>query len=259
MKIIDTHAHLDHLENLKEALENASQAGVASIVAVSEDLASCQKNLEIKDAGIFPSPKIYIAMGIHPSHADESQLDECLDFVRERAEHLKAIGEIGLDFWYPWVKKNPVQKEVQKKVFCAFLGLAKELNLPVIIHSRGAWKECFDATQKMEINKAVFHWYSGPGDVLENILSKGYFISATPSLAYSPQCQEAIGQTPVEQILIETDSPVFFKNKATGEGFRAQPKDVFRTLRIISEKKEKEESEMLSILNDNAKRFFHLI
>lgn len=255
MKIIDTHAHLDHLENLDQSLENARQAGVEGIVAISMDLKSCQKNLELKQT--IKSPKIYLAMGMHPSEANLNDLLPCLELARQSVKHLHAIGEIGLDFWYKEVKKSQEKKDEQRKVFHSFLALSRDLNLPAIIHSRGAWQECLDITQEAGVKKAVFHWYSGPVDVLEKIMAQGYFVSASPSLATSPQSREAISVANIKQILIETDSPVYYRINET-EGFKSEPRDVFRTLKTFCQLKSIEEEKGLEILNENAKQFFNL-
>ena len=253
--IIDTHAHLDQLENLEEALHNAAQAGVEAVVVVSMNLESSQRNLEIKKK--YNKPKIYLAMGMHPELAHVQELDSSLKFIREHRRELTAIGEIGLDFWYKWVKKDQAKKDEQKEVFQRHLELAKEFDLPAIIHSRGAWRDCLDIAQRVGVKKAVFHWYSGPVDVLKDILAEGYFVSASPSLAYSPQSREAISHAPIERVLIETDSPVYF-TVVPGEGFRAEPKDVIMTLQAYCGLKNVKEEDALEIFNHNAKQFFNL-
>ena len=252
--MIDTHAHLDQLENIQEALREASIAGVKGIVAVSMDAASCQKNFEIKQKS--KSPEIYLAMGMHPSEADLQDLPQCIELIKGHQAQLKAVGEIGLDFWYKWVRKDQQKKDEQREVFRTLLKLAKELNLPAVIHSRGAWRECLETAKETGIKKAVFHWYSGPVDVLKEILDQGYFVSASPSLAYSPQSREAILESPIEQTLIETDCPVYFQGSETEPGFQAQPKDVFRTLKAYCALKNVREQETLKQFNGNAEEFF---
>ena len=207
MSIIDTHAHLDHIEDLDRALDNADTAGVDGIVTVSVDVASCRKNLEIKKS--TKRPDIYLAMGMHPSDVNLEDLDTCLELIRKERNELTAIGEIGLDFWYKWVRKDPEKKNAQRRAFRAFLELAKELHLPPVIHTRGTWRECFETVKAVAIEQAEFHWYSGPLDVLKDILDSGYYISASPSLAYSPPSREAVNYAPIERVMIETDSPVF--------------------------------------------------
>jgi TatD DNase family protein len=254
--IFDVHAHLDQIENLDLALTNAKEAGLSGIVAVSMDLPSCQRNLEIKQQSA--NIPIYLGMGIHPSEADLVELPECLNFAREQKKYLHAIGEIGLDFWYPWVKKDPGKKEEQRKVFRSFLELARALDLPVIIHSRGAWREALETTRACQVAKAIFHWYSGPVDVLNDIIQAGYFVSTTPALAYSSQLREAMLHAPIEQTLIETDSPVFFR-MTNEEGFRAEPRDVIKTLKAYCALKNIAEDKARDIFYQNTTRFFGLI
>lgn len=255
MIAIDTHAHLDHLENLDQALNNARVAGV-DIVALSMDVNSCRRNFEIKKN--ITAPRIYLAMGIHPSEAKENDIETCVQLIRAHARELHAIGEIGLDFWYKEVRKDDAKKNEQRKVFRALCEVAHELNLPTVVHARGTWKECFETVRDIGITRAEFHWYSGPLDILKDILSAGYFISASPALAYSPPLRAAIEFAPAQQILIETDCPVFFKADEHDPGFKSEPQDVFRTLKAYCDLKHIDQASALHQLNDNARRFFGL-
>jgi TatD DNase family protein len=257
MYIYDTHAHLDHLDDVAGSLQRAHVAEVKGIVSVSIDLKSCQKNWDIARAST--QPKIYLAMGMHPSDARAAELPACIDFTRRHASDLVAIGEIGLDFWYKWARKDQQKKDEQRQVFRSLLELAKELNLPAIIHSRGTWRECLDTALEVGIKKAEFHWYSGPLDVLKDILAAGYYVSTSPSIAYAPPTREAMQLAPIEQTLIETDSPVMFKEEGREDTpFKAEPKDVWRTLKAYAALKQMDEAKALNILNQNAQRFFNL-
>jgi TatD DNase family protein len=254
---IDTHAHLDHVQDVERALEEAYTAGVKGVVAVGTDLESNKRNLKIKRKTV--NPKIFTALGIHPEsleHKDGRNVEETVRFIREQKSEAVAIGEIGLDYWYKWVKKNEEKKKEQKKVFALQLDLAKEWNLPVIIHSRGSWRDCLDMTKNAGIKKAVFHWYSGPVDILDGILSCGYFISAGPALAYSPPLQMAVQHAPIERMLIETDSPVFYGEP--DKGFHAGPKHVLTTLSLYADLKNIKQEEAAEIFYKNSKDFFNL-
>jgi len=253
-RLIDTHAHLDGIEDIDSALSRAKEVGVTTIVAPGVDLASNKKNLAIKQK--FLDMDIRLAFGIHPGTIKPDEIDATIDFIKKNKDEIVAVGEIGLDYWYRWVRKNDEKKDEQRKVFRLQLELAKEFDLPVIIHSRGAWKECLELVKDVGVNRGVFHWYSGPVDVLKEILDNGFFISATPALAYSQQLQEAIAFAPIEQTLIETDSPVFFQ--VDEKGFKAGPKDVFKTLEFYSCLKRIESQKAADILNSNAKKIFHL-
>ncbi len=265
MTIIDTHAHLAHLENLDDALQSAQENGVVGIVTVGVDLTANKKNLEIKVK--TKNPHIYVALGIHPGNINPSEIDAGLQFIREHIKEAIAIGETGLDYWYKWVKKDAAKKAEQRDVFRRQLALAQEFDLPVVIHSRGAWRDCLEMTKGAGVKKAVFHWYSGPLDILEEIIDAGFYVGTTPSLAYSPQSRLAISHAPLERILIETDCPVFFPwpachSSGGGQddqgGFKSQPKDVFRTLKAYSQLKNIDEEKALAIFNQNASDFLRI-
>ena len=102
------------------------------------------------------------------------------------------------------------------------------------------------------IEKAVFHWYTGSLEILEKIIGDGYYISATPALAYSPPHQAAMKAAPLERILVETDSPVEYQGKVS------EPADLIMTLRELSNLKDMESEEVQRITTANAKRFFDI-
>ena len=254
--MMDTHAHLDHVEGLAEALEQAVDAGVTGIVTVGEDLASNQRNLEI--CRRYQRPKIYCGLGLHPGRVRIDELTACLDFIRAHHQEAVAIGEIGLDFWYKEVRKDEARKNEQRQAFSLLLEIAREFDLPVSIHSRGAWQECLAMTRASGVSRAVFHWYSGPLDVLDDLLAAGYWISATPSLAASLQAREAVRHAPINRTLLETDTPVFYRGAGGAAGFVSSPKDVLRTLDDYCELTGMAVEQARQILDENARKFFRL-
>ncbi len=256
MKIIDTHAHLDQVQDVDQALKEAARCGVEAVVAVGVDLAANQKNLNIQAR--VGDPKIYVALGIHPQSLPGESVEESLDFIRKNVGQARAVGEVGLDFWYKHVRKDEGMKKLQKDVFARQLKLAKEFDLPVIIHSRGAWADCVAMVKESGIGRGVFHWFSGPLEILKEILELGFLISATPSLAYSPQARAAVEEAPLDRILIETDTPVFYKNTDLDGGFTAGPKDVVRTLNLLAELKKIPPQEAVTVLDANARDVFGL-
>ncbi|MBF0489422.1 MAG: TatD family hydrolase [Candidatus Omnitrophica bacterium] len=255
MPIIDTHAHIDQIENWPEALERAKQAGVSDIVAVSLDLDSMRKILELSQD--VRGVRIHPAFGVHPEMIKNGlPSKEVFDFIRSHIKEAVAIGETGLDFWYKSVKDNQEEKDKQRSSFTKHLELAKEFDLPIIIHSRGAWGDCLDMTKQMGVTKALFHWYSGPLDVLQGILEAGYYVSTSPSVAYSPQSQQAMLAADVYHIVLETDSPVTYRDEHGS--FKSEPKDVVRTLKALSCLKNIDEEQLLNIVNKNAKDLFRI-
>jgi len=252
--IIDTHAHIDELEDLSGALSRASSAGVSDIVAVSVDLASMEKLVAI--ASQYTAPKIHVALGVHPGKVDPSVAKQAFDFMRAHIKIACAIGETGLDYWYKWVRKDEEQRRKQKDSFEFHLGLAKEFDLPIVIHSRGAWADCLEMAKASGVKRALFHWYSGPVDVLDGVLEAGFYVSTGPSVAYSPESRRAMTHAPLERILVETDTPVTYRD---GEiPFKSEPRDVIRSWKALAELKNLDEQTTLGQLNKNAKEFFRI-
>jgi len=122
----------------------------------------------------------------------------------------------------------------------------------VIIHCRYSHRRAFEMVGERKIKRAIFHWYSGPLDLLDKILSMGYFISATPALIYSPSHQEAIKQAPLERILLETDTPVSY------QGRESRPKDVQITLQEVVRIKKLNPAIVSEQTTINASQFFQI-
>lgn len=254
MSIIDTHAHLDHVPDVELALKRAFDEGVSDVIAVSTDLKAIQRNLAV--ANNNPPVRVHVAFGVHPGEIKVDELPATFEFIRANIKQAVAIGETGLDYWYKWVRKNDEEKKKQRDCFEKHLAFAGEFDLPIVIHSRGAWRDCLEMTKSAGVKRALFHWYSGPIDILEEILQEGYFVSCSPSVAYSAQSREAMTHAPMERTLIETDSPVFY-NHPDG-GFQAEPKDVNKTLKAYSELKNVNQQEACERLTNNAKEFFKI-
>jgi TatD DNase family protein len=242
--IFDTHVHLNELSDPEGAILEAKKAGLGGMVAVGMDLASNKRILSL--AGLYPE-YIFPALGFHPEKISVSVVKNTVQYLRENLDRAVALGEVGLDYTVA------VAKELQDWVFQDLLELAGEKNKPVILHSRLSHETAFKMVCRHKLEKVVFHWYSGPLDVLKELLLMGYYISATPALAYSPKHQEAVAAAPLKQILIETDSPTPFR------GHLSSPNQVLETLSEVSRIK-KVDMETAAIKTcQNAKDFFGII
>lgn len=239
--MIDSHAHLNELEKVEEALLRARAAGLTGIVAVGMDLAANRFTLDL--ARRYPD-LIYPAIGYHPWSLRPDSIEENLAFIRTHLQECVALGEVGLDY-----QAKP-KKRLQQEVFAALLELAARHRRPVIIHTRFSQHRAHALVKEAGIEKAVFHWYSGPLEVLKKILDDGYFISATPALSYSPPHQVAVAATPLSQLLIETDAPVEYQGKVS------EPADLIWTAREVSRVKEVPLEEVIRVTTANAREFF---
>jgi TatD DNase family protein len=250
LNLVDCHAHLEELEEPEAAIERAGRSGVGSIVAVGSDVESNRRVLSL--SGRHGEVTVHAALGIHPWRLEGRDLEQDLAFVESHLDRAVAVGEVGLDFWLKEARKDPSQRKRQEDLFRRLLALGRDLSRPVIIHARGAWEECVRMVMEEQISKAVFHWFSGPPEILREILNHGYLISATPAAHYSEKHQRAIREAPLERILIETDSPVIY------EGARSEPADVVRTLQAVARIKQIPEPEVAKKTTQNAVRFFGL-
>ncbi|MHB8103989.1 MAG: TatD family hydrolase [Dehalococcoidales bacterium] len=249
-QLIDTHTLLDEIENLEQVLTQAQAGGLAAIVAVGSSLASNQKTLEI--AARYPG-FVYPALGWHPWYISESEIAANLDFIKANIDKAVAIGEVGLD--YHKRVRAVADKDLQKKALRELLKIAKENDKPALIHSRYAWRDAFDMVKEAGLNKAVFHWYTGTSSVLRDIIDSGYYISVTPAVAYHEEHQRAVKETPLEQLLLETDCPVVYARGREGE-FTASPADVARSLKGAVTLKGLSEDELAAATTENARRLF---
>lgn len=242
--LIDTHIHLEEMADPEEAILEARKAGVVGMVAVGSDLLSNEK---IKAFSRQYPGVVFPAFGYHPEKITISGIRNHLDFLIRHLDDAVALGEVGLDY------KISVPREIQEGAFHDLLELAWEKKKPVIVHSRLSYEETFESVRKHNLKKVVFHWYSGPKEVLKELLLMGYFISATPALSYSPKHREAVTLAPLKQILIETDAPTAY------QGVISSPAQVLQTLRELSKIKGVELEEAALKTTRNAREFFGIV
>lgn len=253
MKLIDTHCHLDEIENLDYILNEAREAGVAGIIAVGINY---ETNLEVLELAQKYNDIVYPALGLHPQELPEmdySGIDRTLTQIEEYIDRAVAIGEIGLD--YHKRIRALASKEQQQAVFRDIMLLAKKYEKPVSIHSRYAWKDALTIATEAGIKDAVFHWYTGPSSVLRDLLTQGYYVSATPATEYHSEHRRAVREAPLDRLLLETDSPVSYGRE---DRYNAAPKDVLRSLNAASKITGVDKESLAVQTTKNAIRFFRL-
>jgi TatD DNase family protein len=253
LKLIDTHAHLDEVEGLYEAIDEAREAGVIAIIAVGQDYESNLKTLDIAEKH---SDIIYPALGLHPwslGKMDASKIDLTLRQIEDNVKETVGIGEIGLDYDKRVI--DSADRERQKEAFKAVLELAGRYDKSVSVHARYSWKDSFDMVKESKVKRAVFHWYTGFSSVLREIIAQGYLISATPAGEYHDEHRRAIRETPLENLMLETDCPVTYGRETK---YQARPSDVMRSLRAVAQIKAVTESIVADQTTENALRFFGL-
>ena len=251
-RLIDTHVHLDEIEDIEETVAGARLAGLLSIIAVGSHLESNQKILSLAQTY---SGFVYPALGLHPWSIKDVNIEDNLKFIEANLDKAVAIGEIGLD--YDKRVKARAEKDLQKEVLRQLLELAGNSRKPVSFHCRYAWQDSLDLVNEAKLDKVVFHWYTGTSSVLREIVHQDYYISATPAVEYHYEHRRAIKEAPLERLLLETDSPVTYQ-RGTEFEYSSRPEDVRRVLKGVSELKGLEEAEIARVTTDNALRFFGL-
>lgn len=252
MRVFDTHAHYDSgafNADRMEVLASMPERGVELIVNPGCELESSKAAVELANA----FPFVYAAVGFHPSDC-ESWSDEACEQLRALAANpkVKAIGEIGLDYYW----KDNAPKEVQQKVFHAQMDLAEELGLPVIIHDREAHQDCLEVVKAHPNVKGVYHCYSGSLEDAKILVKLGWMLSFTGVVTYknARKALEVLEWLPMDRIMIETDSPYL-----TPEPFRGKRNDsghVHLVAETIARVKGMEAEEVARITMENGKRFF---
>ncbi|MGD2270452.1 MAG: TatD family hydrolase [Desulfobacterales bacterium] len=203
-KIIDTHTHLSDpvFDNDRdEVIQRAQAAGVAAILLVSENMSDVLRNLELAARYSMLLP----AAGLYPDCLDVQQAEEMCLFIRNYRDKLAAIGEVGLDFW---VVKSESQREIQREIFKHFIGLSREVDLPLNVHSRSAGRHVIALLLENGARKVQLHAFDGKAASALPAAEAGFFFSIPPSVLRSTQKQKLVKRLPLSSLLIETDSPV---------------------------------------------------
>ena len=253
--IFDTHAHYDDeaFDQDREAvLQKIREDGVGMIADIGADIASSKKAMELSERYDF----IYAVVGVHPSEVEPMQPSD-IAWLREMAKKPKvvAIGEIGLDYHY----EEP-ERELQKKWFKAQLELAKEVKLPVSIHSREAAQDTLTIMQQMDMQETggVIHCFSYGWEMAKIYLDMGFYlgIGGVVTFKNAKKLKEVVQKAPLERIVLETDGPYLAPEPFRGK--RNMSSYLTYVAEKIAELKEITPEEVIQITEQNAKRLYHI-
>jgi TatD DNase family protein len=243
--VIDTHAHLDALDDPTAAISRAHAAGVERIVAIGSGLASTRATLAIAEQ----AEGVSLAAGVHPHQAaDGESVDELAALIARAAV---AIGEIGLDFYRDYAPRDD-----QRRVFVQQLGLAADLGKPVIIHTRAAEEETAALLEDFD-GTVVMHCFSSPG-LLPVALERGYYVSFAGNVTYpkAVELREAAAKVPANRILAETDCPYLAPQPVRGK--RNEPAYVVHTVASLAETRGEDAGDLARRIDENAAAAFGL-
>jgi TatD DNase family protein len=253
--IFDTHAHYDDEQfdiDRDSLLMSMKENGIGTIVNIGANLASSKTTLELAHKYDF----IYGAVGVHPSDSAELS-DDNFDRIRQMCadEKCVAIGEIGLDYYWP----EP-DHEIQKKWFVRQLDLAREVKLPVVIHSRDA---AADTVEVLKDNNAgdiggVVHCFSYSKEVATLCVKMGFYIGVGGVLTFKngKKMKEVVSEIPIEKIILETDCPYLAPEPNRGK--RNSSLNLPYVVKAMAEIKGISEEEVIDITERNARAMYRL-
>ncbi len=247
--LVDCHAHLELFEDLEDVLVGAKAAGVSKIITIGTSLETSKKAIQIAENFSDSGLEIYATCGIHPNDGAEEVENLGIDVVMKKlqkvatsSKRVVGLGECGLDFFLETSGQRPEtsedEKKFQRKLFDEQIELAKDLNLPLVVHCRNAWDEVFrlltiDDRRSTKL-QGVFHSWTGNLDAMKKAVDLGFYISFSGIVTFSnaSDIAEVARKAPSERILIETDSP--FLSPEPIRGMKNEPKNVKITADFIS-------------------------
>ena len=252
--LFDTHAQYDAAQFAADRDEVRSALpgqGVELVVDPGCDLDSSRKAIALSER----YPFLYAAVGVHPEECAPWR-DQDVDELRSLAAHPRvvAVGEIGLDYYWP---ENP-PRELQKRVFRAQMALARELDLSVIVHDREAHGDSMDIAREFPGVRGVFHCFSGSAEMARELVKLGWMISFTGVLTYknARKAVEAAQAVPLDRLMIETDSP--YMAPVPHRGKRNHSGYVGHICQRLAELKGITAEECSRITLENGRSFFHI-
>jgi TatD DNase family protein len=256
MKLVDAHTHLSDPQYAGQAdmlVEDAKNAGVRALVTNAMDFESSIEALKI--AAKHPDT-VHVALGIHPWNVNvlkENELEATTKLILEQHEKkaIVAIGEIGLDCKYEAIWEN------QLMVFDKMLRLAEKLDLPAIIHSRGTTELIVGMLPSYNVKRVLLHWFSHPMPALQQAIDRGYFITEGPPTVYSNGIRQVVLETPLTNLLTETDGPVIFR-KPPFSGQMTKPSFIREVVNAIADVKKLPVEEVAEQIAKNFEGFFNL-
>lgn len=252
--LFDTHAHYNASQfnaDRDAVLSALPRQGVGLVVNPGCDLESSRQAIALAEQ----YPFIYAAVGVHPEDC-AGWRDSDVEELRKLSARPKvvAIGEIGLDYYW---EENP-SRELQKRVFRVQMELARELDLPVIVHDREAHGDSLDIVREYPQVRGVFHCFSGSVEMAQELVRRGWMISFTGVLTYknARKAVEAARAIPMDRLMIETDSPYMAPVPHRGE--RNHSGFVAHTCQKLAEIKGIDPEECARITMENGRRFFQI-
>jgi TatD DNase family protein len=259
VKCVDAHAHIEIITNsapdapeIGEVLADAKSVGIDRIVQVGYSAEQSEWGVKLAEHW----PNILAAVALHPNEAPVVEdLEADLSKIEELATHprVRAIGETGLDFF----RTEPALQERQKYSFRRHIDLAKRVDKALVIHDRDAHRAVLDLlVEEGAPEKTIFHCYSGDAEMARECIEKGYILSFAGTLTFknAPALREAVKLVPIDQLLVETDSP--FLAPMPHRGSLNTPAQIPTILRFMADERGEDVDDLATAISNNCERLF---
>ena len=256
--IVDSHCHLDSVnlyKQLDEVLKRANSKNVKHLLTICTTLESFEKIKLITKK----YSNVYGTFGIHP-HESEKYLQVDSNFIldtKKKNSKIVGIGETGLDFYY-----NHSDKKIQKKSFIEHIKAASELDIPVIVHTRNAEVDTYEILKSECKNsnlKVLIHCFTGTKDFAKKLIDLNIYISVSGIITFKKtgELTEAVSSIPIENLLVETDSPYLAPMPYRGKS--NEPSYIIHTIKKLSEIKKLPEETIMNNTTKNFMKLFNLL
>jgi len=256
---VDAHAHIEIITNsapdapeIGKVLADAKSVGIDRIVQVGYSAEQSEWGVKLAEHW----PNILAAVALHPNEAPVVEdLEADLAKIEALSTHprVRAIGETGLDFF----RTEPALQERQKYSFRRHIDLAKRVNKALVIHDRDAHRAVLDVLiEEGAPEKVIFHCYSGDAEMARECIEKGYILSFAGTLTFknAPALREAVKLVPIDQLLVETDSP--FLAPMPHRGSLNTPAQIPTILRFMADERGEDVDELATAISNNCERLF---
>ena len=260
VKTVDAHAHLEIVTNaapdsdeVRKVLDDAREAGVDRVVQVGY---SAEQSQWCVDAAEHWKGRVLAAVALHPNEAPVVEdLEHDWSIIAKLAEHprVRAIGETGLDYF----RTPPELRKRQQESFKWHIELAKKHNKALVIHDRDSHEDVLSVLLEVGApEKTIFHCYSGDLAMAKICVDRGYILSFAGTLTFktAPELREAVKIAPVDQLLVETDSP--FLAPTPHRGALNTPAQIANIVRAMADERDVSDAELATALSNNAERIF---
>lgn len=278
--LIDSHAHLDFVEDIEAVLDRAKKAGVVKIVTIGTSVECSKKCIEIAEKYSVAGLEIFATCGIHPEdgkadlekYGSISKTIEELFKLTKTSNRVVGIGECGLDYYLDGERKTyETKKKFQSELFEAQIRLASDLDLPLVVHCRNGWEEVFDLIRESKVTGSdpiegatlkklagVFHSWTGDWQAAQKAIRLGFYVSFSGIVTFknAPLVGEVARKVQIDRILIETDSP--FLAPVPMRGQKNEPENVKIIASHLSEIRKTNLAAISEETSKNAQNLFKL-